>query len=234
VHHAINPEYLDKNYSQIFIFWDKLFGTFQQELSDKPPVYGITRPVQTWNPIKINFQHLWLLIKDAIRTNNIKDKFRIWLMPTGWRPADVAEKYPLYKITDVYHFEKYDTKASLALHVWCWMQLTALLLFVSYLFGNIARINTLNSSYIYWYGLFVFLAVYAYTELMDRNRYALIWELLKNLFGAGIIFYTGDWFGTNQWHSSIAYLILAWFIVTTIITAWFVQQHRQEDKLIIV
>ena len=114
------------------------------------------------------------------------------------------------------------------------MQLTALLLFVSYLFGNIARINTLNSSYIYWYGLFVFLAVYAYTELMDRNRYALIWELLKNLFGAGIIFYTGDWFGTNQWHSSIAYLILAWFIVTTIITAWFVQQHRQEDKLIIV
>jgi alkylglycerol monooxygenase len=234
VHHAINPEYLDKNYSQIFIFWDKLFGTFQQELPDKPPVYGITRPVQTWNPIKINFQHLWLLIKDAIRTHNIKDKFRIWLMPTGWRPADVAEKYPLYKITDVYHFEKYDTKASLALHVWCWVQLIALLLFVSYLFGNIARINALNSSYIYWYGLFVFLAVYAYTELMDRNRYALIWELLKNLFGTGIIFYTGDWFGTNQWHSSIAYLILAWFIVTTIITAWFVQQHRQEDKLVIV
>jgi alkylglycerol monooxygenase len=234
VHHAINPEYLDKNYSQIFIFWDKLFGTFQQELPDKPPVYGITRPVQTWNPIKINFQHLWLLIKDAFRTKSIKDKFRIWIMPTGWRPADVAEKYPVFKITDVYHFEKYDTKASTALHVWCWMQMTATLLFISYLFGNIARINALNSSYIYWYGLFVFLAVYAYTELMDRNRYALIWELLKNLFGAGIIFYTGDWFGTNQWHSSIAYLILAWFIVTTIITAWFVQQHRQEDKLVIV
>ncbi|MDX1938308.1 MAG: sterol desaturase family protein [Flavihumibacter sp.] len=234
VHHAINPEYLDKNYSQIFIFWDKLFGTFQQELPDKPPVYGITRPVQTWNPIKINFQHLWLLIKDAVRTKSIKDKFRIWLMPTGWRPADVAEKYPLFKIKDVYHFEKYDTKASTALHVWCWMQLAATLLFISYLFGNIAHINALNSSYIYWYGLFVFLAVYAYTELMDRNRYALIWELLKNLLGAGIIFYTGDWFGTNQWHNSIAYLILAWFIVTTIITAWFVQQHRQEDKLVIV
>ncbi|MFN8807436.1 MAG: sterol desaturase family protein, partial [Bacteroidota bacterium] len=47
VHHAINSEYLDKNYSQIFIFWDKLFGTFQEELPNVPPVYGVTRPVRT-------------------------------------------------------------------------------------------------------------------------------------------------------------------------------------------
>lgn len=47
VHHAINPEYIDKNLSQIFIIWDKIFGTFQEELPDKPPVYGITRPVST-------------------------------------------------------------------------------------------------------------------------------------------------------------------------------------------
>ncbi len=54
VHHAINPEYLDKNYGQIFIFWDKMFGSFQEEIAGVPPVYGVTRPVQTWNPIKIN------------------------------------------------------------------------------------------------------------------------------------------------------------------------------------
>jgi hypothetical protein len=98
VHHAINPEYLDKNLSAIFIWWDKMFGTFQEEIPGKPPVYGITRPVQTWNPIKINFQHLWLLIEDAWRTKSIKDKFRIWFMPTGWRPDDVTEKYPVPKI----------------------------------------------------------------------------------------------------------------------------------------
>ncbi|MDX1941748.1 MAG: sterol desaturase family protein, partial [Saprospiraceae bacterium] len=89
VHHAINKEYLDKNHSQIFIIWDKLFGTFQEELDDVPPVYGVTRPVRTWNPIKINFQHFWLLFKDAWRTRNWWDKLRIWFMPTGWRPADV-------------------------------------------------------------------------------------------------------------------------------------------------
>jgi hypothetical protein len=71
-------------------------------------VFGITRPVSTWNPVNINFQHLWLLIKDAWRTTNWKDKLRIWFMPTGWRPDDVAEKYPVYKINDVYQFEKYN------------------------------------------------------------------------------------------------------------------------------
>ncbi|HAC24986.1 MAG TPA: sterol desaturase, partial [Cytophagales bacterium] len=95
VHHAINPEYLDKNYSQIFIIWDKLFGTFQAELTDVNPVYGVTRPVQTWNPIKINFMHLWLLIKDAWHAGNWLDKFRIWFMPLGWRPSDVATRFPV-------------------------------------------------------------------------------------------------------------------------------------------
>lgn len=105
VHHAINPEYIDKNYGQIFIFWDKWFGTFQKELPNVPPVYGITRPVRTWNPIKINFQHVWLLAKDAWRTKNWKDKLALWFKPTGYRPADVAAKYPVYKIEDVYHFK---------------------------------------------------------------------------------------------------------------------------------
>lgn len=47
VHHAINPEYIDKNYSAIFILWDKWFGTFQEELADVPPVYGVKRQVKT-------------------------------------------------------------------------------------------------------------------------------------------------------------------------------------------
>src|SRR5882672_5222974 len=158
VHHAINPEYLDKNYGQIFIFWDKWFGTFQEEIPKVPAVYGVTRPVQTWNPIKINFLHAWLLIKDAWRTNNIMDKFRIWFMPLGWRPADVVNKYPVYKIKDVYNFEKYDPKVSNSVIVWSWVQMTMMFLLVSYLFGNIAKIGVPN---IFWYGGVVFLSIYA-------------------------------------------------------------------------
>ena len=57
VHHAINSEYLDKNYGQILIIWDKMFNTFQPELENVEPVYGTLRPAATWNPIIINFKH---------------------------------------------------------------------------------------------------------------------------------------------------------------------------------
>ncbi len=229
VHHAINPVYIDKNYGQIFIFWDKLFGTYQEELKDTPPVYGITRPVRTWNPVKINFQHIWLLIKDAWHTKSWKDKFRIWLMPTGWRPADISAIYPVYKIDDVNNFEKYNPESSRALNIWCWVQLTAMLLFISYLFGNIAFINSLNRSYIYVYAVFVFLSVYAYSELMDRNTYAIAWELIKNIFGIVLIYNQGDWFGSSQFSTAISYGVVAYFIISTLITAWFVYTHYRED-----
>ena len=231
VHHAINPEYIDKNYAQIFIIWEKLYGTFQKELADKPPVYGITRPVQTWNPIKINFQHLWLLIKDAWRAQSWKDKFRIWLMPTGWRPADVAEKYPAYKINDVYHFEKYDTKASTSLHVWVWVQLTMVLLFISYLFGTIAQMNALDSSYIFWYGGFVFVMIYALTDLMDRNRTALLFEAIKCLLGLYFIYTQKDWFGIAVYTVWMPYVIGAYLLLSMVITGWFVIKHAKEDHL---
>ena len=231
VHHALNKEYIDKNLGQIFIFWDKLFGTFQEELKEVPPVYGITRPVKTWNPIKINFLHLWLLIKDAWHAKNWKDKLRIWFMPTGWRPADVAEKYPVYKIEDVYHFEKYDTPATALLSVWVWVQMVLLLLFISYLFGNIAAIKAIHTSYIFLYGAFVFVYVYAYSELMDRNRSAFIWEMIKGGLGIGIIAYTGDWFGANIILPGIKYVLAGWFIVSILITAWFSFGPEQKTDL---
>jgi alkylglycerol monooxygenase len=234
VHHAINKEYLDKNLSQIFIFWDKLFGTYQEELKEAPPVYGITRPVRTWNPIKINFQHLWLLIKDAWRTNNWKDKFTLWFKPTGYRPADVIEKYPVYKIDDVYHFDKYAPRASKALNIWSWVQLLLILISVSYLFGNIAAINKIDKFYIYIYGGFVFLSIYALTELMDRNSYAIGWELAKNILGATIIYRQGDWFGASSYLAWINYALLSYFILSTIITGWFVYSHYKEDRQLVV
>ncbi|MGB3530654.1 MAG: sterol desaturase family protein, partial [Saprospiraceae bacterium] len=230
VHHAINPQYLDKNYSQIFIWWDRWFGTFQQELPEVPPVYGITRPVQTWNPVKINFLHLWLLIKDAWRAEDFKDKLRIWFMPTGWRPLDVEKKYPVHKINDVYHFDKYDTKASLGLHIWSWLQLLAMLVLTSYLFAHIAEIHRANTYQIYIYGLILFIDVYAYTELMDRNPTAWIAEGLKCILGLYIIWIQGDWFLSDRFGVWIKYAVAIYLVGSLLVTLYFVVKHNKEDS----
>jgi sterol desaturase/sphingolipid hydroxylase (fatty acid hydroxylase superfamily) len=224
VHHAINKEYLDKNYGQIFIFWDKWFGTFQEELPNIPAVYGITRPAQTWNPIKINFMHLFLLIKDAWRTKSWRDKWRIWFMPTGWRPTDVAEKYPVYKIDDVYHFEKYQTKNSSLFNIWVLIQLIVLFLFVSFFFGNIAQIG---SPGMFLYGGFIFLFVYAFTEQMDNNPNAWIWEILKSSIGLSIIYLSGDWFGVNKISSNLSLIVTVYLFLSVLICFYF---HLTEEK----
>ena len=106
VHHAINKEYIDKNLAAIFCIWDRAFGTFQEELDDVPCVYGTLKPVRTWNPILINFQHLCFLTQDAWYTSSIKDKFKIWFMPTGWRPKDVVKTIPRSKVEYVFNQEK--------------------------------------------------------------------------------------------------------------------------------
>ena len=221
VHHAINPEYLDKNFAQIFIFWDRLFGTYQEELASIPAVYGVTRPVQTWNPIKINFMHMWLLIQDAWHTKQWKDKLRIWFMPLGWRPSDVVEKYPVNKIQDVYHFEKYDTPASKGMQIYLWVQLICMLLLVSYLFANVAMIKQLGIANIFIYGAFVFVQVYALTEFMDRGKYAWVLELVKNVVCITYIDKHGAWFGSNTISTMIAPAMIGYFVLSAIAVYYF-------------
>ena len=227
VHHAINPEYLDKNYGQIFIIWDKLFGTFVQEQDSIPAVYGITRPVKTWNPIKINFMHMWLLIQDAWHTKSWKDKCRIWLMPLGWRPEDVIEKYPVDKIKDVYHFEKYHTNASPSMKLYLWIQLFCMLLLVSYLYGNIASIGHNN---IFIYGAFIFAQVYALTEFMDRNKNAWKMEAIKNMLCVYLIVTKGDWFGSNQLSTLIAPIALSYFVASSV-TVYYLSKNNNDSKI---
>ncbi len=61
VHHARNAAYLDCNYGGVLIVFDRLFGTFVAERDDLPPVYGLTTPLHSYNPVKIAF-HGWLAL----------------------------------------------------------------------------------------------------------------------------------------------------------------------------
>jgi sterol desaturase/sphingolipid hydroxylase (fatty acid hydroxylase superfamily) len=225
VHHAINPEYLDKNHSQIFIIWDKLFGTFQEELPDVQPVFGITRPAKTWNPIKINFQHLFLLIKDAWNAPSWKDKIRIWFMPTGWRPAGFEEQFPVDKIDDVYHFEKYNTQLSKELTAWSVAQLFVTLGFVSYLFASISAIGL---PHVFYYGAFIFISVYSYSELMDKNKFAYVWEIVRFLYGMFLLLWMKSWFGLPL---GISIFVAVYLLFSLLIHVYFSKTSAQTHAL---
>lgn len=92
VHHAKNPIYIDRNYGGTLVIWDRLFSTWQAELTNEPCHYGTTQPLKTLNPIKANFQHWAMLAKDSLNTRLWRNKVGLWFKATGWRPDDCRQQ----------------------------------------------------------------------------------------------------------------------------------------------
>ncbi|MFT4885974.1 MAG: sterol desaturase/sphingolipid hydroxylase (fatty acid hydroxylase superfamily) [Pseudohongiellaceae bacterium] len=86
VHHARNMSYVDKNYGGVFILWDRLFGSFQNELESEPVVFGLRKPLNSWNPLWANIHVYWHLILDLIKATGLVNKLKIIFMPPGWQP----------------------------------------------------------------------------------------------------------------------------------------------------
>jgi len=94
VHHAVNDKYLDKNYGGILIVWDRLFGTYIAEDDAEPCIYGTRGPLRSWNPLWANLHNYADMVKDSWRAGSWADKLRVWFKHPGWRPADVAARWP--------------------------------------------------------------------------------------------------------------------------------------------
>ncbi len=94
VHHAVNDRYLDRNYGGILIVWDRLFGTFTEEDDAEPCVYGTRSPLRSFDPVWANLQVYAELWRDSRRARRWRDRLRLWLKLPGWRPADVAARWP--------------------------------------------------------------------------------------------------------------------------------------------
>jgi alkylglycerol monooxygenase len=84
VHHGKDPKYIDKNHAGMFIIWDKLFGTFQEE--EEKANYGVTVPAATWNPVYANFKHYIYLFKTVFKTRSISDGLKVLFFKPGWQP----------------------------------------------------------------------------------------------------------------------------------------------------
>jgi len=84
VHHAVNVRYLDRNHGGIFIIWDRLFGTFAAERDDDRPVYGITKNIATFNPLRIAFHEWRALVDDVRRAPRLASKLAYVFAPPGY------------------------------------------------------------------------------------------------------------------------------------------------------
>jgi sterol desaturase/sphingolipid hydroxylase (fatty acid hydroxylase superfamily) len=212
VHHAQNDIYIDKNYGGILILWDRIFGTFQEELDAEPVVFGVRKPLASWNPFWANIQvynYLWF---DAVRAGRWRDKLGIWFRRTGWRPADVEAQYPK-KSSNIAAFEKFNPPVGNAMRRYlAWQFVVAALgiLWIGTVFAESGAKSVLLPCALLWSTL------YSFGLLSESRTWAGRFELLRltvivPLGMAGIMqraLIDAQFFGP-LWTATIVYILVS-------------------------
>ena len=124
VHHGRNPKYIDKNHGGTLIVWDRLFGTYKEE--GEEPVFGITTPLRSWNPVWANL-HYWVeIFGKARRARRLRDKLAFFWKPPGWHPEEMGG-FAAPPEVDRATYRKFDTAVPPGLAVYAFVQFVLLL-----------------------------------------------------------------------------------------------------------
>lgn len=183
VHHGKNPQYIDRNHGGALIIWDKLFGTFEPE--GEEVVYGITKPLNSWNPIWANLEAFADLAHDALHAKTLREKFLVWFKPPGWRPTNLPP-YKAAKKIEATTYIKYDTLVPLGINAYCLIQ------FVIALGYSVWVLKSSENMPLLWTLGYVTIAILAITNLgglLELQRWALYSELGKNCIGGILLFF---------------------------------------------
>ncbi|MEL6924189.1 MAG: sterol desaturase family protein, partial [Bacteroidota bacterium] len=175
VHHGRNPKYIDRNYAGIWIIWDRLFGTFKEE--EERPVYGITTPLKSWNPVYANFAHYIQLFHSVRQSRSVGDGLKMLFNKPGWFPDYMGGYQAPHAPPD--NYEKYDAKSNTAVNIYVLVQFAiALLLNVLYFFKNADFLWDVKSGFALW----IVLSTLMFGLLFEsRSRWIVLLETVRLL-----------------------------------------------------
>ncbi|KLD63386.1 sterol desaturase family protein [Dyella japonica] len=214
-HHAVNDRYLDRNYGGILIVWDRLFGSFIEEDDTDPPIYGTRSPLRSWNPLWANAEVYWATAKDAWHARRWRDKLLVWLKPPGWRPVDVAERFP--KPAFDIQRERFLPPLTRGYMIYSLVQF-ALLLGMAVQFLDLAK--RLPAASLIGYAVFLVLSLAALGALTEGRRAGVALELTRLLATAAVPLLTGGWFGVPQLPAAFVATLVAVPAISALVLAW--------------
>ncbi|MCU0318989.1 MAG: sterol desaturase family protein [Flavobacteriales bacterium] len=222
VHHGSDPKYIDRNHAGTLIIWDKLFGTYQGE--EETPVYGITTPLASWDPVYANFHYWGDLLRWAARTPRWGDRIRIFLKPPGWLPADLGGyQGPVAKDRSTYR--KFDTHIASRTTGYVVTQFILLLVTTTLFLFRQSDLGSLRSAVLA--GVIV-LWVMDLGLLLEGKRWALWPELLRIA-----VFTAVAWSAANLWQQpGMALVVLILGVVSLAHLFWAVgrEQHAYLER----
>jgi sterol desaturase/sphingolipid hydroxylase (fatty acid hydroxylase superfamily) len=126
VHHAVNDNYIDRNYGGIFMAWDRLFGTFVEER--ERCIYGTRAPLNSWDPLWANLEVYADLARKSRQYARWSDRVRVWFMPPGWQPAGATAMAASGTSFDLAQVRTYDPPLSAGARLFAVAHITAAIL----------------------------------------------------------------------------------------------------------
>ncbi|WP_421978977.1 sterol desaturase family protein [Roseivirga seohaensis] len=205
VHHARNPKYIDKNHAGTFIVWDKLFGTFKAE--EERPVYGITKNLNSWNPIWANIAHYSDMWSDVKTIPKWSDKFRYIFEKPGWLP-DYMGGYRAPEEVDLIKYRKFDTHTAAKLNVYVLVQYIILLAGTAMFLFNLDKMNT--SDKLIFAGVIIY-SVVSFGALFENRNWGFAMESFRLIFLVFTAFYAFFGLNTDPIMITVAATILIMF-----------------------
>lgn len=214
VHHGSNPKYIDKNHAGTFIIWDRMFGTFQEE--EEEPVYGITKPLASWNPLWANFHYWFELAGVAAKTKKWSDKVKVFLKPPGWHPEELGGFQAPPEI-DVKNYKKYDAGATTNAGAYTFFQFVFVLL-LSTVFISFQKDMDVTQKIAL--GLFVLLSIVNLGAIFEQKNWVYLAEFFRFILAVGFTFLFRDFEVFN--------IILAVAVVYAAVSfIWFYSLNRR-------
>ncbi len=207
VHHGRNPKYIDKNHAGTLIIWDRMFGTFQKE--EEKPIYGITKPINSWNAIWANFSHYDTMASELKRITSWKDKIKYLFKKPGWLPEYLGGYRSAPDIESDYR--KYETPVPLQVNYYVLFQYllclgaTSFFLFQQKNFSLTEKI--ILAAAISWW-------VMNCGVLFEQKKWIWVTEWIRIfLFGVAVITITAVSGGNIVFYLlSIAYMVVSGFL----------------------
>uniref|UniRef100_A0A8D1AAJ7 Alkylglycerol monooxygenase n=2 Tax=Sus scrofa TaxID=9823 RepID=A0A8D1AAJ7_PIG len=176
VHHGRNRYCIDKNYAGTLIIWDRIFGTFEAE--NEKVVYGLTHPINTFEPFKVQFHHLVNIWTTFWATPGFFNKFSVMFKGPGWSPGKprlgLSEEIPEVKGNEV----PFSSSASQLLRIYAVVQFALMLTFYEETFADKAALSQVT---LLLRVCFIILTLTSIGFLLDQKPKAAVLETFRCL-----------------------------------------------------
>lgn len=217
VHHGRDPKYIDKNHGGAFIWWDMLFGTYQKE--EEQPTYGVTTPLNSWNPVWANFENFKIMGQEMKRISKFTDKLKYVFYKPGWLPKDLGGYRPAPPVNKVTYI-KYKTEVSKKINAYVLFQFITILGFTTWFLFNQAHLEMLPKA-----GSAILIMITAITNggLFEMKKWIHWAEKMRLIIVLGIGSLLGFLEITDMW---VLILIANYFIISRI---WLTLALKSEN-----